>query len=287
MKIGSTIAVASDFHGNATATKTFLSIIKERNVDKLICLGDYVSDYPLPQDTLRALAEIRETMSCIFIRGNREEYFLSDHEEWKPSARYGSLYHTKKHLTAADLQWFASLPKAMDVVLPKAGGFTIAHGSPTDSCEHVYPNAERTKQFLKQCKHHILIVGHTHQPIIASHKEGCLINPGSIGSPINGKPQGQFATLQYNGERWIPKLHTFSYVIKDEQQRFFTSAFFQEAHEWAIASYLNLSSAKGEHLRLLDEVHKLAHGGLYTEEMFHTAAKNLHFPDWQTITSLI
>lgn len=72
------LAVISDVHGNYKALEAFLKYIEEYPVDGIICLGDYVTDSPYPQRTIKLLHEMMEAHACYMLRGNREDYLIQN-----------------------------------------------------------------------------------------------------------------------------------------------------------------------------------------------------------------
>ena len=71
-------AVISDIHSNYMALENALSQLDDmrragQGPDGMIFLGDYLTDFPYPQETLRLLDECRAEFPCHFVRGNREE----------------------------------------------------------------------------------------------------------------------------------------------------------------------------------------------------------------------
>ena len=85
------IAVMSDIHGNYIALQRCLAHALEQNVDAYIFLGDYLGEFPYPQRTLEILYELKQNASCIFIRGNKEDYWLNRRKDqncdWKSGNR--------------------------------------------------------------------------------------------------------------------------------------------------------------------------------------------------------
>jgi predicted phosphodiesterase len=39
----------------------------------------------------------------------------------------------------------------------------------------------------------ILTVGHTHLPMVRCHGKLCIVNPGSVGQPLDGDPRASYA----------------------------------------------------------------------------------------------
>lgn len=91
------IAVMSDIHGNYIALQRCLAHALEQNVDAYIFLGDYLGEFPYPQRTLEILYELKQNTSCIFIRGNKEDYWLNRRKDqncdWKSAGIFSVLLH--------------------------------------------------------------------------------------------------------------------------------------------------------------------------------------------------
>ena len=80
------LAVISDIHGNYKAFEAFLAYIEDKEVDAILCLGDYVTDSPYPQRTMELLFQMMEKYTCYMVRGNREQYLIDNYyhpQGWK------------------------------------------------------------------------------------------------------------------------------------------------------------------------------------------------------------
>ena len=81
------LAVFSDIHANYTAFEVCLTYALSRGITTFIFLGDYSGEFPYPQKTMKTLYHLQEKYTCIFIRGNKEDYWLNrKHDnscEWK------------------------------------------------------------------------------------------------------------------------------------------------------------------------------------------------------------
>ena len=68
------IAIISDIHGNLEALKSVLDDIKERNINRIFCLGDIIAKGTHQQECVDLVKEKCE----VIIKGNCDEYFTSD-----------------------------------------------------------------------------------------------------------------------------------------------------------------------------------------------------------------
>lgn len=81
------IAVLADIHSNFEAFRTCIKEAEKRNICDYIFLGDYLGDLACPQKTLGLMAELKNKYRCVFIRGNKEEYWINHRknkeEKWE------------------------------------------------------------------------------------------------------------------------------------------------------------------------------------------------------------
>ncbi len=109
------IAVLSDIHGNYLALQECLKHAKSQKVDRFLFLGDYLGEFPYPQNTMKILYDLQQNESCTFIRGNKEDYWLNRrkdiHCEWKNGNHsIAAMINNYENLTEKDLDFFESLP---------------------------------------------------------------------------------------------------------------------------------------------------------------------------------
>ena len=127
------IAAIGDIHGNHYALEACLEQIEKLHIQTIAFLGDYITDCPCPEKTIALLRQAQERYQTYFVRGNREDYMLSHHDDpndgWTYGSRYGSLLYTYERLTEEDLAWFRSMPESMQVQIDEAERFEICHGS--------------------------------------------------------------------------------------------------------------------------------------------------------------
>ena len=147
------IAIISDIHGNYKALEAFLAFIKFDQIDGIICLGDYITDSPYPERTLKLIYEMMKEYQCYMIRGNREEYLLR-HEKhpqgWKPSSSNGALYYTYQHITKEDLRFFDQLPITREVFIGNCPKLTLCHGAPEEIRGNFEFDLELKDQVMKK-----------------------------------------------------------------------------------------------------------------------------------------
>lgn len=212
-----TIALISDIHGNYKVLEAFLDYIDLHPVDAVISLGDYVTDGPYPERLMELLYQMRDRHTCYMLRGNREDYLLNNadnHEGWKPSSANGTLYYTSRHITAADLRFFASLPTEREVRIEGFPPFYACHGTPGRVRGNVHREEGLKEHVLEELPYPYLLGGHSHHQEIDHYRGKTYINPGSLGFAIDGIGRhGQFAVLTGTGENWETAFLSLPYDV--------------------------------------------------------------------------
>lgn len=181
------ILILSDIHANPWA----LAAVEQDagRFDHVICAGDTVNYGAAPAI---AVAWLRDH-GAITVRGNHDHAvaFLADPKA-SPAKQPLALAMrdwTRDQLGPADLAWLTRLPLSLRWEI---GGvhFAVTHGTPMDplydyrltpgGCEAILDDVAGRVQA------DVLVVGHTHFPLIRRHGFLQIVNPGSLGQPLDG-----------------------------------------------------------------------------------------------------
>jgi serine/threonine protein phosphatase 1 len=65
-----------DVHGCVDELTTLLTRLAPQADDKLVFLGDYIDRGPAPKGVIDRLLGLRESVPCVFLKGNHEDMFL-------------------------------------------------------------------------------------------------------------------------------------------------------------------------------------------------------------------
>lgn len=192
MKLG----VLGDIHGNSAALAAVLEQARAESVERLLITGDLVGYY---FDAARVLAQLGD-WDIVIARGNHEDMLAAaraDRSQLEPIGRkYGSgIAVALEELSESELDLLCALPHPVPL---KLGNLRVllCHGAPWDNDSYVYPDADATT--LARCAvpdYDIVIVGHTHYPLLRVVGGVTLLNPGSVGQPRNRQPGAQWALL--------------------------------------------------------------------------------------------
>ena len=121
------IAVISDIHGNYVALERCLDHAASNQANAYLFLGDYVSELAYPERTMRLLYETAQKYPCMFIRGNKEDYWFQFRDRGETGWEYGNstsgaLLYAYRSLTSRDFDFFSQMP-ASRKLLSGPGGF--------------------------------------------------------------------------------------------------------------------------------------------------------------------
>jgi len=231
------LAVMGDIHSNHYALETCIKNALENNVDEFLFLGDYISDCPYPQKTMKILYEMQKKYKCHFIRGNREDYML-DHrknpeEKWTFSSASGNLLYTYENLSEKDLKFYEKLD--IQKIYRKAGypAFRYCHGSLTSTKEPLLPENENTKLIMEGLDVDLLIAGHTHIQKCEIYGNKKLIHPGSVGIPWYYGGKSQYMILHGTEDGWKEEFFQLEYDVDAVKKEFETSGLNGKSFYWA------------------------------------------------------
>jgi putative phosphoesterase len=178
MKIG----ILSDIHGNSEALAVVLSAFRRQNVTDLLFLGDLVGYYPFVNECVAMLSDFRVTS----VRGNHDDVALNcladrihSNESYRHS--YGSALDRALDQHDATTETFLkAMPLERRMIL-KGRTLMLCHGSPWDVLEgRVYPDFKDWSRF-ESLDADIVLLGHTHYPVLRQCGPVLVLNPGSVG----------------------------------------------------------------------------------------------------------
>lgn len=227
------LAILADVHGNLPALEAVCAELERLQPDAVVLDGDLINAVPFsPQviDRVRAL-------DWIVVRGNHEFYYLDFGTERAPDGcedpeRWGQLHWLVERISPAQGAFLAALPDDRTLYFPGVRPLRVAHGVPGNNRIGFYDrqSAAQIAAKIGHVEQATLVSAHTHvridrhivldvdpeddpylDPHLGSydghqpglHRRWHLINPGSVGLPLNGDPRASFAMLES-----VPEQHT-------------------------------------------------------------------------------
>lgn len=188
------ILVVSDIHANWPA----LRAIREE-AEAVVCLGDLVSYGPFPRE---CVAWVRERAAHV-IRGNHDTALSHGVETgaaaFKTALALATLEHHRRLLSADEAAWLRDLPTEASFRMDDYR-FRAFHATPTD---HLYSyritpdlDDEELKKEVADVRADIVLLGHTHLPMSRGAWTKVVLNPGSVGQPLDGDPRASYAFIE-------------------------------------------------------------------------------------------
>jgi predicted phosphodiesterase len=180
------LGILYDIHGNLDALDVVLADADAVGVDRWLLGGDYGAVSPYPVETL---ARLRELPNATWIRGNGERWLLEPPED-RPEV--SEVYERfRGQLPDDEVQsLYALAPQA------ELDGVLYVHGSPLADDDSFAPEPQEDEERLLAGVHDRTIVfGHSHQQFHRPGPNGTdLVNPGSVGMPLDGDRHAAWAT---------------------------------------------------------------------------------------------
>lgn len=185
------LVIISDIHGNHDA----LRALPEEH-DELWVLGDLVNYGPQPNDVV---ADIMEKASLV-VQGNHDHAVAHD-DDSRCSARYRPMAEATRRYTSSALDdaqktYLRGLPQQARAERDGLR-FHLTHAMPSDPLHGRHPgDAAGWEMELDGLQADVLLVGHTHVPMLRRIGDRVVLNPGSLGQPRNGTTPASYAVCQ-------------------------------------------------------------------------------------------
>lgn len=187
------LALLYDVHGNAPALDAVLADAARHGVDAYLIGGDVALFGPWPDETV---ARLRELQPATWIRGNGERW--TAHPEEAPPFVGGAAAAVRAALGDALVAELDALPQSAAVDAQTRAW----HGSPVSDVRSFTPEpGDDEAELLENVSDRRLIFGHTHLPFRRTSEVGGieLVNPGSVGMPLDGDHRAAYALLHDDG----------------------------------------------------------------------------------------
>lgn len=199
------LAVLADIHGNLPALEAVLQDLAQFHVDHVIAAGDVISFGPFPAQVLEHITQ----RGWAVIRGNAEFYLLDygtprAPAEWSDQARFPLPGWLHRQLNGRWHNAIAAWPDALSLRFPDAPPVRVVHGSPRSATELMYPTSsdEELEAMLAEVQETTLIAGHTHLPMERQVGRWHVLNPGSVGGPLDGEISASYMLLEGSSADW-------------------------------------------------------------------------------------
>src|SRR2546423_4057820 len=184
------LAVLYDIHGNLVALEEVLGDAEAAGADAYLLGGDFASWSPWPKETIERLRGLPNTA---WIRGNGERWLREppvDRPEVVEALRQ------RDSGLGTEEGWLYSLQTEKEL-----DGVLYVHGSPLSDVDSFPPESgEDDERMLDGVRDQTVVFGHSHQQFQRPGPNGTtLINPGSVGMPLDGDVRAAYALRHGDG----------------------------------------------------------------------------------------
>jgi len=192
--VSGVLALLYDVHGNLPALEAVLADAAGRGADAYLLGGDYALFGPFPADTVTRL---RGLPDATWLRGNGERWTADPSDAPDAEPVPGAIAACRSELGKERVAELAALPEQ-----EVRDGTRFCHASPISDVRSFLPEpGEDEQELLEGVTERRLVFGHTHLPFrrAAAGREIELVNPGSVGMPLDGDPRAAYALLGAEG----------------------------------------------------------------------------------------
>ncbi|MDB4303534.1 metallophosphatase family protein [Desulfosarcina sp.] len=199
------IAIISDIHGNYEALLSVHEDIQKSEVDKIVCLGDFIGYGPQPEEVAQFLME--NDIPCVL--GNHENGIIdrSTLINFTEDAMI-SIEISRGLISDKTLQYISNLPTNLII-----GNMLFVHGAPPESINTYLTRLsdDELQEIVDNLEQQFAFIGHTHDPLCCFYDGNIIdfqmvyrgitqmdanvksiINVGSVGQPRDGNSDAKY-----------------------------------------------------------------------------------------------
>jgi putative phosphoesterase len=168
-----TLGLISDIHADLRSFKRALDILHGQAVEQIICAGDLVDKGNEGDEVVRLIRE-RQIPS---VMGNHD-YMVYRNQQWLMR----NAGNQNPVLVAEEtMDYLDTLPETLTFSF-KGKWLLLAHGSPWSNMEYIYSYSSREiyEQITRFYKTDVVVLGHTHEPMLVETDSLLVVNPGSV-----------------------------------------------------------------------------------------------------------
>ena len=185
------IAVLYDVHGNLRALDAVLADARAAGASQWVLGGDYALFGAWPAETV---ARLRELEPATWIRGNVDRWAGDPAAAPDDSSLQAAIADARAALGDPLADELGRLPAEAEVA-----GARFVHASPVSDVRSFAPEPnDEEEELLAGTTHPRLVFGHIHvqfrRPAAAGGVE--LVNPGSVGMPLDRDPRAAYALIE-------------------------------------------------------------------------------------------
>ena len=209
------LAILSDVHANLAALEAVVEDIDRWQPERVIVGGDVINRGPRPRECLDLILSRVRTHGWQCVLGNHEEYVLTHAAPDAPRSGRRFEQHRNSFWTfqqvQSDLDTLAAWPFQLSL-WHAAAEVRIVHASMKGTRAGIY--AETAEFELREKiapPPAVLIVGHTHKPLIRVLDQTLVVNVGAVGLPFDGDGRAGYGQVTGQAGAWHAEVKRIPY----------------------------------------------------------------------------
>jgi len=199
------LAILADIHGNLPALEATLADLAAFSADGVVVAGDLINWGPFSA----AVVERVVAAGWAVIRGNNEFYLL-DYDTpraptaWSDPTQFTMLPWLRRQLAGPLHARIAAWPDTLSIRPPDAPPLRILHGSARSNSEGIFPTVGEAELalLLAGVSEGTIVAAHTHLPLDRRIGRWHILNPGSVGVPLQGELIASYLLLDGDQSGW-------------------------------------------------------------------------------------
>jgi putative phosphoesterase len=187
------LAVLYDIHGNLAALEAVLADARAAGAERFVLGGDYALFGPFPAETVAALDELP---GATWIRGNVDRWTANPDQAPDDPLIREAIAACREALEPAIVERLGALQEQW-----VDGQTRYCHASPVSDLRSFMPEAAKDEdELLAGVGERRVVFGHTHLQFRRVRPDGVeLVNPGSVGLPLDGDTRAAYALVDRDG----------------------------------------------------------------------------------------
>jgi predicted phosphodiesterase len=194
-----------------------LAAAAERGITDGVCTGDVVMRGPDPEGCIDIIREL----GWPTVVGNTDRKVAAGDPRpigHPASQRIGSRSWTYRRLSAADRAWLLALPTVVRLTFGGAR-IVMVHGDAESLTAPIttHTSDRSIGRQLRALDADVLVVGHTHDPLLRRVRGGMVINPGAVGESRDPDWRPRWAWLEATPDGVVPHLEVITTRLAPER----------------------------------------------------------------------
>jgi predicted phosphodiesterase len=186
------LAIIYDVHGNLPALEAVLADARAAGAQRFLLGGDYALFGPFQAESLAALRALEQ---ATWVRGNVDRW-AANQDVPEDEVLLRAIADCREALGAEPADELGGLPEHVVI-----DGTRYCHASPLSDMRSFLPEpGDDDEEMLAAASERRIVFGHTHLQFRRSGPGGVeLLNPGSVGLPLDGDARSAYALAHDDG----------------------------------------------------------------------------------------